>query len=148
VTGDPGEKKARRGGYLVERVSRAMARTFAELVKEEGLGDIGPGEGRLVYLLWRGGPCRQGELAAKAGIDKSTLALTIARMERKALVLRVPDAEDGRGVVISLTPGAEARAGAYERVSGAMVERFYRGIPDSDIDAFESVLERVLDNLG
>jgi DNA-binding MarR family transcriptional regulator len=138
----------RRGGFLVERVSRSMARSFSDLMRERGLGDIGPGEGRLVYLLWRGGPCRQGELAAKAGIDKSTLALTVARMERKGMVRRDSDGDDGRGVVVSLAPAAAARAEAFEGVSAAMTDLFYRGISDAEIDAFEATLARILGNLA
>lgn len=124
-----------------------MGRIFEALMREEGLSDIGSGEGRLVYLLWTNGPLRQGELAAKAGIDKSTLALTLARMERKGLVQRTKDGKDARGVMVSLGAEAASHAVAYARVSEKMGSLFYRGIPDADITHFETILEQVLANL-
>lgn len=139
--------KKRRGGFLISRVSRAMGRSFEALMREEGLSDIGSGEGRLIYILWRDGPTRQGELAVKAGIDKSTLALTLARMERKGLVARARESEDGRTVTVSLGVDAAVHGAGYERVSKKMLDLFYSGLTEADIDAFETTLERILANL-
>jgi DNA-binding MarR family transcriptional regulator len=141
------EAKARRGGYLITRVSRAMGRSFEALMREEGLSNIGSGEGRIVYLLWRDGAHRQGELASKAGVDKSTLALTLARMERKGLVERRKDTEDARSVVVSLGVNAAAHGAAYERVSLRMGDIFYRGLSAEQIEGFESILEKIIENL-
>lgn len=138
---------ARRGGSLVGAVGRAMARAFGRIMAEEGLADVGPGEGRLVYLLWKDGPARQKSLARRAGIDKSTLALTLARMEAKGMVTRGPDPTDGRAVAVSLSPAMAERAPAFERASARMNALFYGGIPDAEIDAFEATLARVLANL-
>lgn len=124
-----------------------MGRRFEALMSEAGLGDIGPGEGRLVYLIWRAGPLRQGELAARAGVDKSTLAITLARMERKSMVTREPDATDGRGQVVSLSPATAERAPAFEAVSTRMTELFYAGLSEAEATAFERTLESVLANL-
>jgi DNA-binding MarR family transcriptional regulator len=125
-----------------------MGRRFQSLMKDHGLGDIGSGEGRLIYLLWRAGPLRQGELAAKAGIDKSTLALTLARMEKKGLVERDAASGDGRGVVVTLSESASLRAPAFESVSAAMGQDFYLGLTGPEIAAFEKALERILGNLA
>jgi DNA-binding MarR family transcriptional regulator len=125
-----------------------MGRVFACLMKEAGLGDIGSGEGSVLYILWRSGPLRQGVLAAKAGIDKSTLALTLSRMERKGWVTRCPDPDDARAALVSISGTAAARAPAFESVSRKMNELFYDGLADAEIDAFESTLERILENLG
>jgi DNA-binding MarR family transcriptional regulator len=124
-----------------------MGRIFESAMGERGLGDIGPGEGRVIYLLWSAGPLRQGELAAKAGVDKSTMALTLSRMERKDMVRRDPDGEDGRGVIVTLSASAAARATAFQSVSDSMNERFYRGLSAPEIESFERTLERILGNL-
>ncbi|HCM25701.1 MAG: hypothetical protein A2Z99_03160 [Treponema sp. GWB1_62_6] len=139
-------RSRRRGGYLLSNVARAMGRKFEALMKDAGLGDIGSGEGRLVYLLWRDGPMRQGELAAKAGIDKSTLALTLARMERKDLVERRQDDDDGRAVIVSVSASAALRAPSFDLVSNEMNEFFYAGLAEGEIDAFEATLKKILLN--
>jgi len=147
MIGDPEDRSRRRGGYLLNRVARSMGRIFESLMRDASLSDIGNGEGRLVYLLWKKGPVRQGELTAKAGIDKSTLALTLSRMEKKGLVSRQPDEVDGRGVVVSISESAAARAPAFESVSNKMNALFYRGLSEREIDSFEATLERILANL-
>lgn len=148
--GDPGSpvpRGSRRGGYLIGRVSRSMGRVFASLMKEAGLADIGSGEGSVLYILWRSGELRQGALATKAGVDKSTLALTLSRMERKGWVLRRPDPDDARAALVSISATAAARSPAFESVSRRMNDLFYDGLSDAEIDAFESTLKRVLENL-
>ena len=144
----PDKEKRRRGGFLLSRISRAMGKKFEGLMREEGLSEIGSGEGRLVYLLWRDGPMRQGELAVKAGIDKSTLALTLARMEPKGLIQRGKEGRDGRVVTVRLGADAVAHGAAYERVSERMSGLFYLGISDKEIAAFETTLEKILSNLA
>ena len=51
---DSVDRSNRRGGFLLNRVARAMAKTFEASMKDEGLGDIGSGEGRFVYSGFRG----------------------------------------------------------------------------------------------
>lgn len=143
----PPDHSRRRGGWLIGRVARSMGRVFEGLMKECGLGDIGSGEGGILYALWKTGPLRQKELAAKVGIDKSTLALTLSRMEAKGLVSRGPAEEDRRGIVVSISPSARSRVPAFEEVSRRMNQRFYTGLDEAQIDAFEATLELILRNL-
>ncbi len=137
----------KRGGYLLNRVALSMGRIFESFMRDAGLSDIGSGEGRLVYLLWKEGPIRQGELASKAGIDKSTMALTLARMGKKGLISRRPDDLDGRGVIVSISESAAARAAAFDSISDKMNALFYRGLSEQEIDSFEATLEKILANL-
>ncbi len=52
----------------------------------------------------QGGVLRMSELAEQTLFSRSRLTYTIGNLERRELVVRKPDPEDGRGVVASLTP--------------------------------------------
>ena len=60
----------------------------------------------------------QTDLVTKTGIDRSTLAEMVARMEAKGLMVRVKSATDSRANAVSLTPsGAEALVDALPKLA-------------------------------
>lgn len=143
----PEARKSGRGGYLLGVASRLSARTFARLLREEGFGELEPGQGRILFLVTDKGPLCQRELAALAGLDKSSLALTLDRMETKGLVARRPDPEDGRRSIVEALPGALPSPGAYAEVSRKMNALFYKGFTERERLAFEAMLARIVVNL-
>jgi DNA-binding MarR family transcriptional regulator len=54
--------------------------------------------------LLRRGPSGLGELAADLYLDKSTASRVVAALERKRYVRRSPHRDDGRAVVLTVTP--------------------------------------------
>lgn len=48
------------------------------------------------------------ELASHVGLDKSSMSGAVARAERRGLVSRVPDEQDGRSVRVRLEPAGRA----------------------------------------
>src|SRR5688572_21762853 len=54
--------------------------------------------------LLRRGPSGLNELAAELFLDKSTASRVVAALERKRYVVRAPHAEDGRAIVLTVTP--------------------------------------------
>ncbi len=50
-----------------------------------------------------GGVLRMSELAEQTLFSKSRLTYTVGNLERRGLVVRTPDPDDGRGVVATLT---------------------------------------------
>ena len=143
----PEEAKSGRGGYLLGVASRLSARTFARLLKEGGFGELEPGQGRILFLVTEKGPLCQRELAALARLDKSSLALTLDRMEARGLVARRPDPEDGRRSIVEALPGALPSPSAYAKVSREMNGLFYKGFTMQERRSFETMLSRIIANL-
>ena len=54
--------------------------------------------------LIRRGPSGLNELAAELYLDKSTASRVVATLERKRYVSRAPHPEDGRAIVLTVTP--------------------------------------------
>ncbi len=136
----------RQGGFLVSKIHRLSGRVFARMLREYEI-EINPAQGRILFVLWRedGIPIR--ELAKRTSLGKSTLTSMLDRLEEAGYVVRVRSETDRRVVLVRRTDKDRAAQAAYERVSAAMSDVFYRGLTDAEIGAFERTLERILDNL-
>jgi DNA-binding MarR family transcriptional regulator len=91
---------------------------------------------------------RMSELAVKAVNSRSRLTHTVARMEDRGLVKRTPCADDGRGVLCTLTDEGfqtivDAAPGHVEEVRGALFDP----LDAADVAALGKALERVRDQL-
>ncbi len=139
--------KQRRGGFLVAKIHRTGGRVFARMLLERGI-EINPAQGRILFVLWEMGPMTIHELAKRSGLVKSTLTTTLDRLEVQGQVVRVRGDRDRRKITIELTPKNRAMHKLYDRVSKEMVDLFYRGFAPSEVAAFESNLERILNNLA
>jgi DNA-binding MarR family transcriptional regulator len=105
--------------YRLHRVANLLSRG-AELRYRREFG-VSLWEWRTVALL--GGalePQSLNELASAAGMDKSQMSRVVAGLTKKKIVVRETDANDGRGIRLSLTrPGKTL----YQKLIGAAAER-------------------------
>lgn len=84
-------------------------------------------------------------LGPKMGMEATSLSRTLKSMEKKGLIERKPNPEDGRGVLIHLTPfGQEMREYSKQVVLG-FDEAVKKHIPESDLKTFRRVSETILD---
>jgi DNA-binding MarR family transcriptional regulator len=76
----------------------------------------------LSKLRNKGAPCESspGELAEKLDLSSGAMTNRLDRMERSGLILRKPDPDDRRGVVVELT---EEGRRAYEAATGMQARR-------------------------
>jgi DNA-binding MarR family transcriptional regulator len=87
-------------GYLVNRAARAFAHRLGNELRRF---DVGIGQWAVLMHLWSSDGMTQAQLARRVAIEQPTMVRTIDRMERDALVVRVPDSNDGRASRITLT---------------------------------------------
>jgi len=137
----------REGGNLVSKVHQISGRVFARILKEHGIDELNPAQGRILYVLWMEDAITQAELAARTKLDKSTLTLMLDRLEEQGQIVRERDPEDSRRRLVRTTERNRALHGAYALASGEMNALFYRGLSESEIDAFEQTLLKILSNL-
>ena len=79
-------------GLLVRRVRQAKSD-----------GDLTLPESSALARLDRGGPTSSGALAKLEQISPQSMGTTLTGLERRGLIERRPDPEDGRRIVMSLT---------------------------------------------
>ena len=82
-------------------------------------------------------------LGPKMGMEATSLSRTLKSMEDKGLIERKPNPEDGRGVLIHLTPfGKEKRDYSRERVL-TFNDAIRKNISDEKIKNFYEVAELI-----
>ena len=142
-----GPQQLRQGGFLVSKIHQLSGRVFARKLREHGIDEINPAQGRILFVLWQedGIPIR--ELARRTSLGKSTLTSMLDRLERAGELRRVSAAGDRRKTLICLTEKDRSMRETYDRVSAEMTDLYYAGFRPAEIDVFERGLARVLTNL-
>ncbi len=93
---------------VLELATAVLARNFELLRRRtDAYADLDRAEYLLLRTLDKLGPTDIGSLAAAAGLDPSTAGRQVAGMESRALVDRMPAADDRRRSIIA--PTAEGR---------------------------------------
>ena len=138
--------KVREGGFLITKIHHLSGRIFSRRLRELEI-EISPGQGRVIFSLWQEDGISINELGKRTQLGKSTLTEVLDRLEESGHLRRIPSEKDGRKTLIELTDKTKRSYKKYEQVSQEMLDLFYRGLTDSEIDDFEGLLRRVLSNL-
>ena len=88
---------------MADRLHSAAIHLLRRLrVEDEALGISAPRLSALSVLVF-GGPRRVGELAQAEQVEPPTMTRLVDGMERDGYVVRAPDPEDGRAVIVRAT---------------------------------------------
>lgn len=136
------------GGFVLSKIHHLSRRILGRLMKEHGLEEPNPGQGRILFALWQGDGITMSALAERTALEKSTLTRMLERMEVDGMVRRAAAPEDRRSVKVILEPRARAMLGAFAAVSEEMRRLFYRGFSPEEVRRFEALLDRVYENLA
>ena len=136
-----------RTGFLISQIKQLQGRVFQRLLTESGVEEFNGPQGRILYVLWQQDGVPIAKLVRQTCLAKSTLTAMLSRMEASGLVTRCPGQQDGRQVIVKLTPRARGLEEKYDQVSERMNSLFYQGMTQADADALDALLDRVLANL-
>lgn len=82
-------------------------------------------------------------LGPKMGMEATSLSRTLKNMEEKGLIIRKPNPDDGRSVLVCLTPfGIEKREDAKQAVI-TFNNMVYENLSQTDIKAFFRVIRTI-----
>ena len=136
-----------KGGNLVSQIKRLSDRILEQILAEKNIDAFNGAQGRILYVLWDKDGIALRELADKTGLAPTTLTSMVDRMEKAGLVCRVPDKNDRRKILLSLTDKARSLEQDYKMVSDKMTAIFYDGFTDEEIRECEAMLARILANM-
>lgn len=139
--------KYRNGGFLISKIHQLSGRIFARKLKESGVEDLNPAQGRILFVLWQDDGIPIQELSKKTSLEKSTLTSMLDRLEQAGHLCRHPCSEDRRKTLIYLTSKHRTYRETFDQVSEEMIRLYYEGFSAEEIDKFEIHLERILTNL-
>lgn len=135
------------GGFLISRIHHLSGRILTRKMKEHGLAELNPAQGRILFVLWQEANIPIQELANRTSLGKSTLTSMLDRLEKSGFIIRKAAENDRRQTLIARTEKDRRYQAEYDLVSREMTELFYEGFSPSEIETFEGYLERILANL-
>ena len=141
-------KRQRQGGFLIAKIHQVAGRIFARKLKEHGIDEINPAQGRIMFVLWREDEISINVLAKRTSLKKSTLTSMLDRLEATGHLERVPSHRDRRQILIKRTEKDRSLEGVYVAASRDMTKLFYRGFTAAEVSRFEKDLQRILENLS
>ena len=140
-------KSRSKGGFLIAKIHQSSGRIFSKILKDSGIDDINPAQGRILFVLWSKDEIPITELARRTMLSKSTLTSMLDRLEKAGYLTRIRSKKDRRTILIKRTEKDKRLESKYMQVSEEMTKLFYNGFTRAEIDKFENTLERVLSNL-
>ena len=136
-----------RCGFLITQIKQVSGRTLDKILAKQGVDAFNGAQGRILDILWQKDQIPISEISRLTGLSAATLTGMLDRMEKAALVKRVPDNTDRRKLLIALTDEAQLLKENYLAVSSAMDNIYYQGFSEEEIASLQSYLERILANL-
>jgi len=140
-------KDQREGGFLITKIHQITNRIFTQMLKDYGIDELNPGQGRILFALWQKDDVPIRELSIKTQLTKSTLTTMLKRLETAGYLSRNSDDDDERITKVKLSQMSKKLQSKYLEISRKMTEVFYGSMTEKEIDQFEDFLRRILDNL-
>ena len=128
-------------GHLLRRAQQRAVEIYLDEVGEDGLR---PPQFALLLTVYQNGGLNQTELVQHTGIDRSTLADMIARLEKRGLLRRKPG-EDQRTRHIWVTDAGRAAVEANAAAAQRAQDRIMAPIAPDDREQFLRLLGRIAD---
>jgi DNA-binding MarR family transcriptional regulator len=139
------DKRKVQTGTLLTLAARRHRSATAAALSEHGLF---AGQEHMLGYLQQHGPSPMTAIADVLQIRPPTASKMIGRMEAQGLVSRGAREDDGRIVVVSLTPDGDAMAARLESVGKSVEKQLLRGLDDKDARRLRRLLKKVLRNFG
>jgi len=137
----------REAGILIAKIHQLSGRVFNRKLKKNKLDELNPAQGRIMFVLWNNNNLPIHELSKETQLSKSTLTSMLDRLEEAGYIKRSPSKKDRRKIIINLIKVDKEFEQNYINVSNEMLNLFYNGFSEEEIDRFESFLKRLLNNL-
>lgn len=121
-------------------------RLFSRLLRRHGMEHLSPAQSRILMALWEQDDIPVRKLASLTSLDKSTLSLSLSRMEQFGIVKRMGDTSDRRVVRVKLTDDGRTLRQSSVKAMQELEIMLFENIKQEDKEIFLQVLEQVFEN--
>jgi DNA-binding MarR family transcriptional regulator len=133
-------------GHLFGKASRELAKQLQRRFNKAGHA-VTAEQWVPLMILWRRDGLSQQEIADATDKDKTTITRLVNVMEKRDLVVRVPDKKDRRQKLIYLTNKGRALEHDLMAIASDTLSSAIQGIEREHLAICEDVLEKIRDNL-
>jgi DNA-binding MarR family transcriptional regulator len=92
-------------------------------IRIDGRESVPPLQLSALVTVEEGGPLRLSELARREAVSAPTMSRVLAALDEQGLVVRTPDPQDARGVLVRLSPEGARRLAEVRSHRTALVAR-------------------------
>ena len=131
-----------RPGYLIRRLHQIHCALFLEECKGSSLTPVQ--YGLLTALSFRG-ELDQGSLAEELGLDRTTTAEVLSRLEKRGLVTRKPNPRDRRARLARITRRGRALTATMFPSMQRAQDRMCAPLSQKERDVFMATLARLIE---
>ena len=132
-------------GYLVGRTSRAIVKRLTKKFQDAGF-DVSYEQWSILIHLYRKDGQTQQALARIAVKDKAAITRLLNVLEKKNIVLRVPDRTDKRSKLIYLTNKAKEFKTELVTLVEEMLHEAEHGISFEEMEQCRTTLNKIFNN--
>jgi MarR family transcriptional regulator, temperature-dependent positive regulator of motility len=138
------DRLARSPIHLLHRAGQCAGDIFHAEMKVDGLT---PRQLAVLVTVAQNEGLSQTGLVERTGIDRSTLADIVRRMQRKGLLQRRRTKEDARAYAVKLTDEGKKALRTAEPLARKVDDRILDALPDRERDKFVNGLVAIVDTL-
>ncbi len=134
--------------YALGRGIRRLSRLQFQLtnIRLETIG-LGSGQVPILMELNYHGSMSQRELAQHIQVTPATISGALKRMEKAALVRRIPDLNDARVTQVELTEQGRELVYKARRIFDDVASEMVEGLDDEVVEVLESAVQTMQSNL-
>lgn len=133
-------------GFQVFRTMRVLGYEFSQRAQASGMSrSWGMVMGHLTHAE---GGVTATDLRQRIGVTAASMSKTLADMEQDGLVMRTPNPDDARSMLVHLTESGKQRLSVFPRIMTEIEETAFAGFSEEELEQLGSMLERIRQNLG
>ena len=133
-------------GYLINLSAQRLKYELHQTFQERGY-DVTPEQWVVLNRLWEEDGLSQVELAERTFKDKPSTTRILNLLEKKKLVTRRPDENDGRVLRVHLTRSGWEIREKLVSCADAVLQKASRDFTKEEVNQFKLLLNRLLSNL-
>ena len=127
-------------GWMLDQANHALGSEVASALAPLDLGQ----RGFCVLSAAMDAELTQTELAGMAGLDKTTMVVTVDDLERKGLAERVPSPTDRRARVIKVTDAGREKVAEGQQIIVNVQDGVLEALPRSERETFVGALMKLV----
>ncbi len=138
--GDPAQPLNSNLCWLLSRASYTLTTEITAALEDLGISP----RAHAVLIAALSGNHTQTELARMAGLDKTTMVVTLDELEATGLAERRPSSRDRRARVIAVTEAGKRKVAEAEDITERIRADVLSALPDGEREAFMDALTRLV----
>ena len=141
------ELKKVSAGLLITVTALSLKKHFSQAISGAGY-QISTEQYAVLSQLWKEDSMSQSDLGRRVFKDRHNVSRIIKSLEQMALVVKKPDARDGRLARCVLTQEGRALCRPLSQISNQVLEKAFEGMGKGEIQWLKKNLIGILQNLG